>query len=291
MPPPPVSTVTEITRVFWRAVFFVLVSAGLMVVAGFVLTSVFPSGLPFGRSGEVLYFLLFSIALGLGHLAAAFWEKSGDWSILGFAPEGFQPRRIGLAFAWGIGASLVLAALLGLFGRIRVQEMPSGSWVGHALNAGLLLGLASLTDAFAFRGYLYGLIERRWGAWIAVGITALLFTAVHAAVSSMGVVNALATLAAGLLLGGVRAWSGGIAAPWMAHLGLLWGQGALLHSQMARFALDAPPGYRLLLGPPRWLTGAGWGLDGGLVAAIVLLAAAWYLMRPIPRVPPPPSLP
>jgi membrane protease YdiL (CAAX protease family) len=291
MPPPPRATFRGINRVFWRIVLFVVVSTGLMIVAGAVLNPVFPSGLPFGRPGQVLYYLMFSVALGLAHLAAAFWEKSGDWAILGFAPEGWRPRRIAIAFAGGIGVTVVLAGLLMLFGLARVQEMPAGTWVGYALNALVLLGLATMADAFAFRGYLHGLIERRWGAWVAVGITAVLFTAVHAYASPMGVPHAAATLAAGLFLGAVRARTGGVAAPWMAHLGLLWAQGALMHARIARFALEAPPGYRLVLGPPWFVTGAGWGLDGGLAATVLLLAAAWYLMRPLPLVPPPPARP
>jgi membrane protease YdiL (CAAX protease family) len=289
--PPPRSTFREINRVFWRIVLFVAVSTGLMMVAGSVLNPVFPQGLPFGRPGQVLYYLMFSVALGLAHLAAAFWEKSGDWAILGFAPEGWQPRRAGMAFVGGLAGSVALAGLLMLIDLARVQGMPAGPWLSYAFNAFVLLGLATMADAFAFRGYAYGLLERRWGAWVAVGVTALLFTAVHAYASQMGLANGVATLAAGLFLGAVRARSGGVFAPWMAHLGLLWAQGALMHARIARFALESPPGYRMVLGPPRSITGAGWGLDGGLAAAVLLFAAAWYLMRPLPLVPPPPARP
>lgn len=291
MPPPKRSPSADIARVLWRLALFGIASAGLMMAAGALLLPVFPSGLPFGRPGQVLYYLMFAVALGLAHLAAAFWEKSGDWEILGFGTEGWKLKRNGLALAAGLALPVAVTLILLMFGIARFQPMPDGPIGAYALNAFVLVALATLADALAFRGYAFGLLERRWGAWVAVGMTSLAFMAVHAIGAHVSPVNVLALLATGLFLGSVRARASGIAAGWLAHVGLLWVQGGVLHGGIARFTLESPPVYRLLLGPPWFLTGAGWGLDGGLLMALVLVGAAWYLMRPLPYVPPPPARP
>jgi membrane protease YdiL (CAAX protease family) len=291
MPPPKRSPFAEILRVIWRLALFGVASSGLMMAAGAVLLPVFPSGLPFGRPGQVLYYLMFAVALGLAHLAAAFWEKSGDWEILGFGADGWRPRPLGLALAAGLLIPVALASVLLVFDVARFQPMPDGSWGGYALNAFVLVALATMVDALAFRGYTFGLLERRWGAWVAVGVTSLAFMAVHSVGAPVNAANVLAILATGVFLGAVRARSQGVAGAWLAHVGLLWVQGGVLHGGIARFALESPPMYRFLLGPPWSLTGAGWGLDGGLLMGLVLVGAAWYLMRPLPFVPPPPARP
>ncbi len=285
--PPTRSLSTDVKRILLRLVAFGLLSATLIVVVGFVLKPAFPTGLPFGRAGEVLYFLILGLSLGLTHLAAAFWEKSGDWDVLGFAPEGWNPRRVGLALVAGLGIVLVPAGLLLAVGLVRIQPMPDGAWLSYAVDVLVVSALATLVDALAFRGYLHGLLERRWGSWVAVGVSMTLFTLIHAAGNPMSLTQLLAMLALGAFLGAVRARSQGVAASWMAHFGMYWAQGALLHSGIAMLELEAPPLYRMILGPPWFLTGAGWGVDGGLAVAICLFGAAWFLMRPLPFVPPP----
>lgn len=291
MPAPKRSLVAEISKVLGRLLLFAAVAAGVMMLAGNLLLPVFPTGLPFGRQGQVLYFLLFAISLGLAHLAAAFWEKSGDWEILGFGAEGWRPKSLGIAFACGLLVPLVVVTLLVMVGSVRFQPMPDGPWVQYALNVFVLVALATLADTLAFHGYAFGLLERRWGAWVAVGVSAVVFATVHVVGALVVIENVFAILATGLCLGAVRARIGGIAGAWLAHLGLGLMQAGVLHGGIARFALESPPTYRLLLGPPWAITGAGWGLDGGLLMAAVMLGIAWYLMRPLPYVPPPPARP
>ncbi len=295
MPPPKPSLFAELPRVVGRLALFGLISAGVMMAVGTMLRPVFPHGLPLGRPGQVLYLLIVSASLGLAHLAAALWERSGDWEILGLGAEGWRPRNLGLALLGGLALPIVVAGVLLAAEVARFQPMPSGPWGEYALGTLQLVALTTLTDALAFRGYGFGLLERRWGAWVATGVTAIAFAAVYAvgAPSSapIGAVNVVALLATGLLLGAVRARTQGIAAAWFSHLGLLWAQGGALHGEIARFTLEPPPMYRLVLSPPPIVSGAGWGLDGGLVMALVLVGAAWYLLRPLPLVPPPPARP
>lgn len=285
--PPHRSVSADITRVFWRLASFAFLSVALIVASGFVLKPVFPNGLPFGRAGQVLYLLVLSLAVGLAHLAAAFWEKSGDWAVLGFAPAGWAPKRALLGFVGGVLVLTAPAGALLAIGFARLQPMPTGAWGTFALNVLVVGALAALVDTLAFRGYLHGLVERRWGSWIAVAVSMVLFAALRALAAPISVASIVGALAMGAFLGAVRARSEGIAAPWLAQLGMIWLQGAALHVRVPGLDLESPPNYGLVLGPPAFVTGAGWGLAGGLAAALCLFGAAFVLMRPLPYVPPP----
>ncbi len=291
MPPPTRSTFSDITRVFWRFVLFVGVAVAVILTMGFVLKPVFPTGLPFGREGKPLYLLIVALGLGVATLAAAFWEKSGDWAILGLAPEGWRPRGILLAVLGGGGLAAVAAGVLLATRLARFTPLPAGAIVPYASHALLLVALSTLTEALAFRGYLHGLVARRWGAWVAVAVSTLLFTLFHIGGTAPSAMNLVAVLCLGLFLGAVRVRSGGIAAPWLAHCVLGWVQVGVLHSGVSGLELEMPPRYFLALAEPAWLSGRGWGVEGGLVAAAMLLGAAVYLLRPVPYAPPPPARP
>lgn len=70
-----------------------------------------------------------------------------------------------------------------------------GDWVAVVLMAAVV---APLAEEFFFRGYLYGVLRRYGGRWAAIGVTALLFAAIHgslvgfAPLALLGVTFALA---------------------------------------------------------------------------------------------------
>lgn len=288
MPPAHRSTFSEIFRVFWRIVLFAVVAAAIVMVMGVVLKPVFPTGLPFGREGQTLFLLVVALALGIAHLAAAFWEKSGDWAILGLAPEGWQPRRLLLSVGGGFALSLLAVGALLLLRMAGFTTLPAGASVGFAANALIIVGLATLVEGLAFRGYLFGLIDRRWGAWVAIAVSAGLFALFHTHSGASSFVN-LAALALGFALGAVRARSGGLAAPWLAHAAFTWTQAGLLHAGVTGIEMEVPPGYSLALAEPAILSGRGVGVEGGVLAALLFVAVGMVLLRGVPLTPPPPA--
>ena len=289
MPPAPRSTLREINRVFWRIVLFAIVAAAIVMMMGVVLKPVFPTGLPFGREGQTLFLLVVALALGIAHLAAAFWEKSGDWAILGLAPEGWRPQALMLSVGGGLLLSLVAGGSLVLLGMAGFVTLPAGAVVSFAANALIVAGLATLVEGLAFRGYLFGLVDRRWGAWVAVAVSSVLFTLVHTRSGAPNPMNLASVLALGFALGAVRARSGGIAAPWLAHAAFTWAQTGLLHAGVAGIEMEVPPGYALALAEPALITGRGWGVEGGVVAALLFVTVGVVLMRKVPLKPAPPA--
>lgn len=71
-------------------------------------------------------------------------------------------------------------------------------------------------EEVAFRGVLWGLIDRDHGAFWATGVTALLFGLWHLAPERPWT-DGLATAASGVVLGALRALGGGLLAPVLVH--------------------------------------------------------------------------
>lgn len=85
------------------------------------------------------------------------------------------------------------------------------------LMAAYIIVLAPLVEEVGFRGIGMGcLLARGWPPVAAVAMTAGLFTGMHFNLTPLGLVPVFIM---GLYLGLLRVWSGGMAAPIMAHLG------------------------------------------------------------------------
>ena len=73
--------------------------------------------------------------------------------------------------------------------------------------------MAPLGEELYFRGRLYDAVDSRFGAWTAACVTAMAFGLVHGVPIFIPVYVAL-----GLILAGLRRWTGGLVAPVTAHL-------------------------------------------------------------------------
>jgi hypothetical protein len=81
---------------------------------------------------------------------------------------------------------------------------------------------------------------------------------------------------AGLFLGGVLLVMRSLWAACAAHLAWNWTLAGALHSAVSGVPF-ATPDYRVVDAGPDWATGGVWGPEGGLPAALSLLAVTIYL--------------
>jgi membrane protease YdiL (CAAX protease family) len=199
----------------------------------------------------------------------------------------FEPRRgvpgfgIGLALgAAAAAAALGLAALLGGAG----WGPDRGTFADYLANVGktaVLLAPAAFAEEFWFRGTALVLFAAVLGRWPAVVLLAVVFGLMHLTnpgVTGLGVAN---IALAGVMLGVAFYSPGGLWAACGLHLG--W------NATLA--ALDAPvsglpfriPFLDYHAGGPAWLTGGGFGPEGGLAATLAIalaLAVAGRWARP-----------
>ena len=234
---------------------------------------------PWGQAGRVAWRLVaFAVAFVLLQgIAEAVLGPVGRWLTrqLG-SPIPLYPWTT-LAGALGASALLLLGVDHRPWGAV---GLGTGSWAprtmgrGAALRVLLVLAPAALWEEVVFRGYLYDVAHEAGGARVARWSTSVAFGLVHAANPGAGVRTLMAVMLAGWLLARVREHTGSLPAAWGAHLAWNWIMAAVLHVPVSGLPFDTP-GYRAVLQGPAWLTGGGWGPEGGAVALVVMGAGAW----------------
>jgi membrane protease YdiL (CAAX protease family) len=196
-----------------------------------------------------------------------------------FAPARLLPHT---AAGWGMGtAILVLAALLmAAAGVLR--------WQGGVNTDAALLGplvvlgfVPGITEEIAARGILLGVVERAFGTWFAVGLSALLFGLGHAANPNATAWSSIAIgLEAGLLLGMAYVWTRSLWFVMALHAAWNFTQGPLLGIPVSGLQinglLDASAS------GPELLSGGPFGAEASvLTVALCVGVAAWFTRKAI----------
>ncbi len=202
---------------------------------------------------------------------------------------GWAPSREGLqGFGTGFGLGLTLGALAlsaGVLVGVAHWSLDGGSfgqYLTRLAQLAVLLLPAALMEELAFRGLPLAGFRRAVGPGLAIVVTAVLFGLAHRlnpALTALGLGNI--TLA-GIWLGLVFYAPGGLWTATGAHLG--W--------NLALAGLAAPvsgipfsiPWIDYFPGRPAWLTGGGFGPEGGVFATVALalgvgVAARWWTTR------------
>ncbi len=223
--------------------------------------------------------LLLVIAFGLATWVIGIRALRIPPASLGFPSMPAGIRGLGRGVLWGaIPASAAMMLAVPAGGAYwRGDGGTAVAWSAITLQTGGALLPAALAEELIFRGLplaVCGLAFGRPGAIVAL---AVLFAAGHAANPGIGWLGALNIALAGVLLGVVFFLPGGLWTATGAHLG--W--------NLSLAALGAPvsglplpmPGLDYVVGAPRWLTGGGFGPEGGLLATLTLSGTIWFAAR------------
>lgn len=220
----------------------------------------------------------------LGVFGALTWLIGRRVLGLRAADYGVLPASRGVrGFGWGfgIGAGLAAAAMIVAvaLGRAAWQDdggAPS-SWLVSVVATGLVLLPAALAEELIFRGVPLLALSRAFGRLPAIVGLALLFGLGH--LLNPGVTGlAVANIAiAGVFLGLAFFSPGGLWTATGAHLG--WNL-ALAGLAAPVSGLPLPmPWLDYLAQGPAWLTGGGFGPEGGALGALCLLAGVALTAR------------
>ncbi len=220
----------------------------------------------------------FSFGFGLATWVVGVRSARLTWEDLRWRGTGAPLRSAGLGFLLGGAASAIAMALAVPFGASWTRDAGSLlAWSGAAAGwLGMLLP-AALWEELALRGVPLVLLAGAIGRVPASVLTAVAFGLLHAnnpGATTLGVVN---TGAAGLFLAAAFWAPGGIWTATGAHLG--W--------NVVIAALEAPvsgipfamPFLDYHAGGPAWLTGGGFGPEGGLLATLTIVGATAAALR------------
>lgn len=264
-------------RAPWRIVAFVVLSVVAVLVVqetiGPILEWVFTRGASRGvdvGSWTFAIALLVSTGIMVRHV------DKRPWSEVWLDARAARPPLLALGFAIGAFAIGSPIALLIVAHWLRDVGAPAGSWLGSATRVTMTLAPAALAEELLTRGYVLSVLRDSWGWSAAIAVTSIAFGLLHVANPDVtGASIALVTLA-GFFLAAVLYATRSLYAAWMAHLAWNWTMAVLFHTAVSGLPMESP-GYRYVDAGPDWATGGRWGPEGGVPAALGMLASMAFL--------------
>jgi membrane protease YdiL (CAAX protease family) len=144
------------------------------------------------------------VAVGLGFGAAlAALGATGGWRIR-------LPRAASIALGMAAAAVLIAIAVIPRLGAVHPSTL-SVAFLPWAIATVIV----ATAEEMVLRGVLFDALSESWGPIAAVLLTSVVFALMHVPLYGWHVVPL--DLGVGLILGGLRLLSGGIAAPALAH--------------------------------------------------------------------------
>jgi uncharacterized protein len=183
--------------------------------------------------------------------------------------------ELGAGFALGICLFSAVILLLWAFGVFEPNGLGSVAVVGGAL---LLSILGATLEEILFRGLLFRLSEKLIGTWGALAFTALFFGGAHAFNKGATIGSTVAiALEAGVLLGAAYAATGRLWLPIGLHIGWNFAEGGLYGMSVSGGSTRPSLIHGTLQGP-MFLTGGAFGPEASIVAVVVCLVPAAFLL-------------
>jgi uncharacterized protein len=225
-----------------------------------------------GRVPDLLGLTLLSLSLLVAYVAGVRWIERRE-------PEELLHRAAGREFSYGLTLGICLFATVMLVLWIVGVYHPTGCGSIAPLAAGFLTALlAAVVEEIIFRGFLFRLTQKLGGMWGALAVTSILFGAAHAANKGATVGSSVAiALEAGVLLGAAYALTQRLWLPIGLHLGWNFAEGSIFGMSVSGGAQKGS----LITGElhgKALLTGGAFGPEASIVAVIVCLTAAIYLL-------------
>jgi membrane protease YdiL (CAAX protease family) len=133
----------------------------------------------------------------------------------------------------------------------------------------IALILLVITQEYILRGYLFSLLRKSYGAFVAITATSILYILLSPGVLEADSVAILVAFAEGVMLGMLRVYTGGILSPLLAHL--MWaGFGSLILGTVPT-GLYSPSIWTTVLTGANTITGGALMFSGSALCLLVIL--------------------
>jgi membrane protease YdiL (CAAX protease family) len=177
--------------------------------------------------------------------------------------------EVGLGLALGMALFTTAIGVLWALGTCTVEPGEGWSVAGVALVASLS---AAVAEEVLLRAIFFRILEEGLGTWIALGLSAALFGALHASNPGATVVSSAAiALEAGVLLAAAYMLRDRLWLPIGLHTGWNFTEGGLFGASVS--GNTAHGLYRTTLHGSPLLTGAAFGPEASLIAVVLCLTA------------------
>jgi membrane protease YdiL (CAAX protease family) len=228
-------------------------------------------------------FILLTVAIFVGWLCGKFLEglpfrALGCW----FTKNWFKDLSFGLVLGM---VSILFAALIGIvFGGLSFELNRTSGQSAILLTLGISLAVfiigAAAEEAF-FRGYMLQTFARAKLAWLAIALTSLFFASAHLNNPNADYISILNTTLAGIWFGVAYLKTRNLWFVFGLHLMWNWAQGAFFGLPVSGITeLTTAPLFRVSEPGIKQITGADYGIEGGIAATIAIIISTliiWFL--------------
>jgi membrane protease YdiL (CAAX protease family) len=251
-------------RLGWRLLLFLVLAAAFATLAALVV----PAGMVGGAASEVVG------AVGAGAVMLALDGRAPG--ALGFYLARPAPAEALRGLALGVGLGGALVAALGVSGGAHwtAESGAAGTWAVSGARALALFALPAAAEEALLRGYPLQAVAEAWGPRWGLGITAVVFGALHLFNPGITPLGAANVAAAGLFLGALYLRTGSLWWVAGAHLGWNWTLGWLAGLRVSGLDVVDAPLMQGVSSGPAWLGGGAFGPEGSALAMVVFLGAA-----------------
>ena len=228
---------------------------------------------------QIEQYALLLLAAWLAHYIMLRWVDHKSWSYVGLGAEQCTTRALVIGLALGSLCILVPSAGLLLAHDLTLVTGLQGShdWLALASGGALLFLPQSLVEELLSRGYIFAALRDWVGELGALAFTSVGFGLLHMGNPGATAQSVSVVVLAGVFLGAILVITRSLYAAWMAHFAWNWSMADLLHAPVSglRFPYSA---YRVDDSGPDWLTGGSWGPEGGVAAAVGMIAGIALLI-------------
>jgi hypothetical protein len=262
-------------RPFWRALLYLLLGFILLVAVQNALRGE-TKGMPQGWRLFAFYLLMNAGLIALARLFLRRVDRSsfrtyGLWFYAGWGRE----FAVGLAVAAALIGLTVLGMVIVGVATIHGMSLERGAWLELLRNAAFLL-LAAAFEEVVFRGYAFQRLVDSLRPWGAVLALSALFGAGHIGNPESSALSTANTVLAGILLSLAYLKTRALWLPIALHWAWNFLMGPVLG--MAVSGNRIGPGLVVLeVGGPVWLSGGGYGPEGGAVLTVLCVAGILWL--------------
>ncbi len=274
----------------WRLAIFVGIYLVLMFIATggvrviYALRQHVAPNVSLGEHFQDLVFrfiLLFS-SLAAGYICVRALEGL-PWRSLGLTLHSRWLRDLLIGSAIGIGSLAIATAIAFIGGGLRFKLSAAGikAVAITLILSAVLFIVAALAEEALFRGYPLQTLTRARLIWLGILLTSVPFAAIHLKNPNGGGMLAFVNTAlAGVWLAAAYLKTRSLWFPLGVHWAWNWALGSLFGLPVSGITKIAP--YPILvgsdLGPP-WLTGAAYGIEGGIACTVALIISTIFIWK------------
>ncbi len=265
----------RVNRLFSLACF--LFSVAYIFAAQWIANSA-ANGLSSGEWKELIFrsIFLFMLLIGFWAMGYAFQRQRTPLKSMGLIqrPTALQEFGVGAAFGWG--AMVVCVLPIALFGGITITFWTSPRQFGLLVVDLAALLIAALAEEVAFRGYPFQRLIEALGPVMATLVISATFGVVHLGNPDSTMASTAVTVIAGWLFAIAYLRTRALWLPWGLHFAWNASMGILFGLPVSGLRNFSPVVSANAHGP-FWLTGDGYGPEGSLITAAVMVGSLGVL--------------